>query len=354
MPSNAGNGLTPGATIDEAFLLAHNPGLTIQQIDNAIIPRLGRPSDEFGTRDRINAVLSAEWRPSDDLHFYVDGMYGWKKNDLQRIDMNWVGRNGAMIPLNMTVDKSDCSQGCTVTSATFANAQYFLEYRPYIERTTYYGVNPGAEWQIADKLKFNIQGNYTRSTFHRESPSVVPITALNSGLTVDYANDGGIPSITSNVDLNNPANFGWSGGGRVNIQDERRLNKNKGVRGDLTWGDEHLNLKVGGNYDDTTRRISAFDNSQAWQNAVCGDNPSVFVRLAQRAAALRGPERRRRGARRLSHLSGLWHGLHLGHDRAGHLWRFAGPRIAALQLSDAGAGRLRHGRLGQVQEGDQL
>ena len=48
VPANAGNGLTTGATIDEAFLLARNPGLTIDQIDNAIIPRLGRPADEFG------------------------------------------------------------------------------------------------------------------------------------------------------------------------------------------------------------------------------------------------------------------------------------------------------------------
>ncbi len=277
VPANAGNGLVPGTTIDKAFLLAHNPGLSIQQIDNAIIPRLGRPSDEFGSRDRINAVLSAEWRPSDALHFYVDGMYGWKKNDLQRIDMDLVGRNGAIIPLNMTVDKTDCSQGCTVTSATFANAQYFLEYRPYTERTTYYGVNPGAEWQIADKLKFEVQGNYTHSDFHRASPSVVVNTPVSSGTTVNYTNNGGIPTIASNVDLDNPANFVWAGGGRVNIQDERRLNKNKGVRGDLTWGDEHLNIKVGGNYDDISRRISAFDNSQAWQNAVCGNNPNIFV-----------------------------------------------------------------------------
>jgi TonB-dependent receptor len=277
VPANAGNGLVPGTPIDQAFLLAHNPGLTIQQIDNALIPRLGRPSDEYGSRDRINAILSAEWRPSDDLHFYVDSMYGWKKNDLQRVDMDWVGRNGAVIPLNMTVDKSDCSQGCTVTGGTFANSQFFLEYRPYTERTTYYGVNPGGEWKIASNLKLNVQGNYTRSTFHRASPSVLVNTPVSSGNTVTYVNNGGIPSISSNVDLNNPANFVWSGGGRVNIQDERRLNINKGMRGDLTWGDEHLNLRIGGNYDDTSRRITAFDNSQAWQNAVCGDNPSVFV-----------------------------------------------------------------------------
>src|SRR4029078_6755263 len=30
-------------------------------------------------------------------------------------------------------------------------------------------------------------------------------------------------------------------------------------------------------YDDVKRRITAFDNSQAWQNAVCGDNPNVFL-----------------------------------------------------------------------------
>jgi len=276
VPANAGNGLTTGTTIDQAFLLAHNPGATIQQIDNGIIPRLGRTVDFFGNRDRLNGVVSAEWRPNDDLHFYVDGLYGIKKNKFQRIDMNWVGRNGAAIPLNTTYDRTDCSAGCVVTGGTYANSQFFLEYRPYTETTHFWSANPGAEWKIASNVTLNVQGNYTRSTFHRESPSVLVITPASSGLTVTYKNDGGIPSIVSNVDLNNPANFGWTGG-RVNIQDERRVNLTKGIRGDLTWGDEKLNLKVGANYDDISRRIRGFDNSQAWQNAVCGDNPSVFV-----------------------------------------------------------------------------
>lgn len=276
VPANAGNGLTTGATIDQAFLLAHNPGATIQQIDNGILPRLGRTLDDYGTRDRLNGVISAEWRPTDDLHFYIDGLVGAKTNKLQRIDMDWVGRNGAIIPLNTTYDKTDCSTGCTVTGGTYANSQFFLEYRPYTEHTKFWSANPGAEWKITSNLKLNIQGNYTRSTFHRESPSVLVITPPSSGLTVTYTNNGGIPSIVSNVDLNNPANFGWNGG-RVNIQDEKRLNITKGVRGDLTWGDDKLSLRVGGNYDDISRRISAFDNSQAWQNAVCGDNPNVFV-----------------------------------------------------------------------------
>lgn len=277
VPAGAGNGLTTGDTIDAAFLLAHNPGATIQQIDNGTLPRLGRPSAEYGSRDRINAIASLEFRPAEGVRFYVDGMYGYKHNNLIREDMAWIVRNSSIIPLNTKYDRTDCSAGCAVTSGTYANAQFFDEFRPYIETTRLWGVNPGLSWDVSDKLKLNIQGNYTRSTFHRESPTVGAVTALGSGLTVTYVNNpDGIPTITSNVDLNNPANFVWTGG-RVNLQDERRINKTKGVRGDLTWGDERFNISVGGAYDDISRMIQGYDNTQAWQNAACGGNPSAFL-----------------------------------------------------------------------------
>ena len=277
VPVNAGNGLNSGDVIDQSFLLAHNPGLTIQQIDNAIIPRLGRPSDEFGDKDRYNGIVSLEYRPTDSLHFYVDSMYGKKKNDLQRIDMNWVGRNGAMVPLNLQVDNPNCANGCVVNKGTFANAQFFLEYRPFIENTEFWGVNPGFTWQISDSLQFDMQANKSNSTFHRESPTVLVISPASSGVTVDYTNTGDTPTINTNLDLNNPASFGWPGG-RVNIQDERRETDTKGVRANFTWSPlELLSVHVGGAYDDVSRQINAFDNSQAWQNAACGDNPNVFV-----------------------------------------------------------------------------
>ena len=277
VPVGAGGGLVAGTVIDQAFLLAHNPGATIQQIDNGLLPRLGRTSDERGTRDRINAILSAEWRPTDTLNFYVDGLYGYKHNKLIREDMNWVVRNSAIIPLNLTFDKTDCSAGCTVTGGTFANTQFFDEFRPYIETTDLISVNPGGEWSIKGNLKLSVQGNYARSTFHRESPTVGPSTPLGAGTTVTYANTGGVPSIVSSLDLNNPANFGWNANDRVSIADERRVNVTKGVRGDLVWGGTNLNLKIGGAYDDTSRQISGYDNSQAYQNAVCGNNPSAYV-----------------------------------------------------------------------------
>jgi TonB-dependent receptor len=277
VPANAGNGLIPGSAIDNAFLLSHNPGLTTQQIDNALIPRLGRSANEFGARDRGNAVASFEYRPTDTLHFYLDSIYGHKKNNEQRIDMAWIVRNAAPIPLNMTVDRSDCSNGCVATGGTFANSQFFLEYRPYIETVNFYGINPGFNWQISDAFKMDLQANKTDSTFHREVPSVL-VTTPPGPLTVDYANTGGVPRINSNVDLDNPANFGWNTGSRVNISDEKRDTGTKGVRTNFTWGKGgDVNLRFGAAYDDISRNIRGYDNSQAWQNAVCGGNPTVYV-----------------------------------------------------------------------------
>lgn len=276
VPANAGNGLTTGATIDQAFLLARNPGASITQIDNGLLPRLSRPRTEVGERTRYNGLVSAEWRPSDAFHFYVDGFYAKRDTEFTRTAMNWAVRNGAAIPLNTTYDRADCTAGCTVTSGTYANSQFFLEYRPYKDTQDYWGVNPGADFVLNDWIKGDIQANYTKSNFRRESPTVLVITPPSSGVTVNYVNNGGIPDVTSNIDLNDPRNFGWNGGGRVNLNGEERETETKGVRGSLLFGDAAtFSVRVGAAYDDTRRRITPFDNTPAWQNAICGNNPSV-------------------------------------------------------------------------------
>ena len=278
VPANAGNGLTPSTVIDEAFLLSRNPGANIDQIDNGLLPRLGRPRTEVGYRDRQNYLASVEWRPSDALHFYLDGMYGKRKTEFTRTAMNWVVRNGAVIPLNTTYDKADCTIGCVVTGGTYANAQFFLEYRPYRDIQDYWGVNPGVEFVLNDWMKGEVQANYTKSTFRRESPTFLVITPPSSGTTVTFANNGGIPSIKTNVDLNNPANFGFAGGGRVNLNGEERETETKGVRGSLLFGNaERFSVRVGGAFDDTKRRITPYDNTAPWQNAICGNGPSISL-----------------------------------------------------------------------------
>jgi len=276
VPANAGNGLVTGTAINQAFLLANNPGLTITQIDNGLVPRLGRHMNEQGDRNRVSGVFNMEYRPNKDLSFYVDTLVAHKHNDMQRIDMNWAVRNGASIPLNMKVDSS-CENGCVVTSGTYANSQYFLEFRPVTETTNLRNVNPGMEWQISDKLKLDVQGNASQGTYRREAPTVLVATAPSSGVTVNYDNtSGNIPVFTSNVDVNNASLFGWSGG-RVNVQDETRSTNTKGARANLVWGDREFSIKGGFASDQISRRINAFDNSGAWQAAVCGNNPTVWL-----------------------------------------------------------------------------
>jgi TonB-dependent receptor len=296
-PSTVGAGLTPGATIDQAFLLAQNPGRTIQQIDNAIIPRLGRPMFDRGSKDRYSGVISLEWRPSDNLHTHLDSMYGKRKNELERVDVMWgvrrTSQGGLIIPQNMEVDRENCASGCVVTSATYLNSQFLLEYRPYTEDLDFWGTNPGLTWQIADKWKLDFEGNYTKSTFYREDPTVLLVT---QPATVTYTNDGGVPDIASNIDLNNPASWQWlvtnrGGGnevGRTDMVDESRKTETMGGRFGLTWGDEQINLKFGGAWDETSRDIRPLSNTQQYQNATCGGNPNVFVPQPNGQPACRG------------------------------------------------------------------
>jgi TonB-dependent receptor len=288
VPDNAstlGAGLTPGAPIDQAFLLANNPGRTIEQIDNALIPRLGRPMFEVGDKDRYNGVISLEFRPSDDLHLFLDSMYGKAESEFDRVDMMWGVRAGSqggrIIPTNLQVDRENCANGCVVTSGVFPNSQYLLEYRPYVEDTEFWGSNPGLNWQITDTLNLDVQGNFTRSEFRRESPTVL---VISGAATINYSNDGGIPQMTSAASPNDPANFHWlvtdRGGtdvGRVNVPVENRETETTGGRFALTWGGDDLNVSFGAAYDEVSRDIRPLGNDPAWSAATCGGNPSNFA-----------------------------------------------------------------------------
>jgi len=267
VPAGVGNGLAEGTIIDRAFLESHNPGVSLEQIGNALIPRLSRPSYSAGNRDRISGLVSFEYRPSQSVQFYLDTFYAKADREFDRLDMNLVGRGGNIIPLNLQLDANN-----VVTSGTFANAQFFLEARPYDEEVDFTNVNPGMHFELTEWLSGDFQANKTRSKFFREAPSILVVTPMNQGITVNYTNQGGdFPDVQTNVNLNDP-NLGWSwgSGSRVNIQNERRDTTNEGARLDLQFGRHELNFRVGAAYDDIERQIRALDASREWQQTVCG------------------------------------------------------------------------------------
>jgi TonB-dependent receptor len=262
VPVGAGAGLTPGETINNAWLLQHNPGLNTQQIANALIPRLGRDAYIQGHNDHQSALMSFEFRPDERAHFYLDTLFSKQDRDFNRLDMDLVGRSGQMIPVNMQVDQND-----VVTNATFANAQYFLEARPYTEHVHFYNINPGGELLFGEdeNIKLDFQGYSQRSWYMNQQPTVAVQTPLGQGVTVNYANSGGnFPVVTPNIDLNNP-NAGWQWY-RLNVDNETRVTSNKGTREDLQIGSDDNNIRVGIAYDDIERQIKAYTDTTAWQN----------------------------------------------------------------------------------------
>ena len=261
VPTGAGAGLTAGTIIDQAFLLNNNPGLNITQISEALIPRLGRPAYMDGEQDRVSGLVSFEYRPSDSMQFYLDVIATDQTKDFNRLDMNFVGRFGNAIPLNMVLDSDN-----VVRSATFANAQFFLEARPYTEDLDFYNVNPGAHFEFGDYHTVDVQLNSSRSDWRREAPTILintPITAVN------YTNNGDVPKFETTLNLNDP-NAGWTwAGGRVNIQNEERETETDGFHLDYRFGDDTNNIKVGVASDTIKRAIRGYDNSGRWEDVVC-------------------------------------------------------------------------------------
>jgi TonB-dependent receptor len=301
----AGTYYAAGTPINAAWLAANDPAVTGIQLGNAMMPRLGRQMFELGSRDRANAVASFEYRPSDDLHFYLDTIFGRIVNNFNRSDMDQGFRSGTgstlMIPTGATVNSND-----VLTSATFYNPSFFLEYRPYVEHEDFLSLNPGGEWQPIDMLTIDVQGYVTRSHFFRDQSDFLAVTPPSQGYVAGTlagtsgpaAPAGGAwatwnnvnqnyPLVTTNLNLNDPNIYGWVqseqsstspvGSGRLDLALEDRYTTTYGYHLDATYGGDEFSVKVGGAFDDVRRSILAAAGGQLWQNAVCGDGPSINI-----------------------------------------------------------------------------
>lgn len=266
-----------GQTITADALLALNPGLTMSQIGSAFIPRTGRPMFERGTRNRYNAILSLEYRPSDELHFYFDSILGVIENNLNREDLFLVGRSGNAIPMDMEVEKIDTYGDYAVTKASFANATMSLEARPYKEKSDYFSLNPGMDWQVTDMLHIDANINYSRAHFFRDSPTFMFNTPLG---VVNYDNTGATPVFSSALGgdgFQDPDNYGWYSGSAMRLQQERRYQYTKGAHANVSYGGDEFKIQAGVAYDEQYRLIRGYENGGAFAASGCNMNPSVYI-----------------------------------------------------------------------------
>lgn len=286
--SYTGNGLTPG-TLNEAQLLALNPGMTEATMKGAILPRLGRDYELNGTSKNKVGLVALEFRPSDTLRFNLDILGGNASRDAERSDMMLAVRgtsqtdntyNGGMIPLNMAVDSNN-----VVTKATLANAAFFEETNFYRDKTNFGSVNGGFEWRMTDTMKLDGNVSYMKSEYERDATFLKFLTPFQSTITATYVNDPGndMPTITPSVDLNNP-NLGWRAfTGQFVLQRDKRDVETKSAHLNFSNEAGEWTFKAGYAYDTYTRHINIVDNTaamvSAWNAAIPAGSVGNYMKV---------------------------------------------------------------------------
>ncbi|NIA57715.1 TonB-dependent receptor [Massilia sp. TW-1] len=292
LPAYARSILVPGKQIDRAMLLALNPGATIQQLDNALMGRLGRHQVYQGERKRVGEVISMQWQPNDRLDVYLDLLGANKRSTMTTEGMNVGTRANTPIPIGFEFDRSDCTIGCVVTKGVLANTFWSLEFRPMDEKTSFRSINPGFQFRPNDSWTIDGSVNATSSRFYRDMPSVLLATkSPSSVITYDNSRPGQSPTFTGNLDNNDPSNFGWYQAGQnlsgLRMDNFDRTTRSKGTRLDVNWGDDAFSIKVGGAWDDMERRYRSYGVPDAWMNVACGNN--VNVRFLYPNTQIRSP-----------------------------------------------------------------
>lgn len=299
-PGLADAGCSPSAATATAACL--NQMST--RLSNALLPRLGRPMREDGSRDRYNASLSLEYRPTEELHTYMDVVFGHIDNHFDRSDMGWGVRtgNGAsqMIPQGLVLSQQWLNAtsltgglGGSVLKGTFYNPTFSVEARDYRENGDFLYLNPGASWQVTDLLKIDTQAYYSNSHFLRRVPTFMVATCTGgplpsggtpncnagfpaTGTVLDFDATGAYPTETMNISYNDPNNFEWATG-RVNLDGENRFTTTHGMHIDTTYGGDKFAVKVGAAYDVAYRLIRTYGDSNRWQAAICGGGANYII-----------------------------------------------------------------------------
>jgi TonB-dependent receptor len=271
VPANAGHGLKPGDPVD----LTATSGLSLSQISAGLLPRLARQLALSGVRQRTAAMAALEWWPNDRLQITLDGLLASGSRKYEHLGMQWYVRNsgpgttaqstGGMVPIGLTIDRNN-----VITSGLFANSAFLAEETLYDQHARFHVLGGEATWQIKPDLRIEAIARTSRSTFGREQPTFLFQTPMQSGIDAMFDNSGKAaqPLITTNRDLGDPG-LGWQWS-RLNIQNITRRTKTDSARIDVLAGDRTLSLSAGASYDLARREIRSYDNSAAYQLAVCG------------------------------------------------------------------------------------
>jgi TonB-dependent receptor len=279
VPVGTGYGLVNGAPLTVCGgATGGTSGLSCQALSYAAIPRLVRAEQTVGERIRQSAIVTAEWRPLDNLRFNLDFIAAKGSNDFERTSLSLAVRSTSNnVPIGVVVNDRN-----VVTHATFANAQLLSENRPYREDSDLYSTTLGMEWEVNDWIKVDGQVNYNTSEWTRSQNTYLFRTPLGRGNSVvyDLVEGQAMPRLTLNFDPNLVTAYEWQ---EMRIQPSTRDISQTGARFNVDFGDDEFKISVGGSYDQFKRKIQTWDTSSCLNTgAGCSPtsaNPSIYPTL---------------------------------------------------------------------------
>ena len=261
VPVNTGNGLVTGTPITVGTLLALNPGVTANQLTNGYLPRADRHELLEGATERGSALLSMEWRPTDDLSLALDVVGNKTSNVFDRYNSNWYVRSsspaatGGMVPIGLTIDSNN-----VVTGGRFANSNFFVTQRHMVEDSYFYQVNPTLAWNVTDQLKLSLSAYVGEGEQKRSAPTLWITTRLNQGINATYAYNPGDDATTVSFDFDvaDPTSGIWTWENE-SVQREVRNTESDGVHTDLAFelNSDH-SFGFGVAYDRSFRGIRSY------------------------------------------------------------------------------------------------
>ncbi|HTG37381.1 TonB-dependent receptor [Sphingomonas sp.] len=179
-------------------------GVPGEEADAIFAPGGGGVRSEQGTRDRYGANLAIQWRPSDSLELYVDGLYSLYE----------IGSNTSLFyALGNSADPDDMQAGGDFTVVEGTNSFQSGTWRNVrLQQSTYTDRRESQTWQLAggfrwerDAVKWRTDLSYTDARTDTAYRSL-SFRGFTPTLTQDLS--GGFASLeTGGIDLTDPARF---------------------------------------------------------------------------------------------------------------------------------------------------
>ena len=238
-------------------------GITNQPGGGAFLPRIPRYVNSEQDAERIGGTLSLQWKPSDRTDISIDGLYS--RFDVERRD-NYVGAisfgrtaNNGGKPMTSVRD-IQFDQNGSLVYGQFDGVDVRSEGLVDRFTSTFKQVNLNVEHRFSDSFKFTGLAGVSNSKFFSPLRLQTFMDAIDvDNFTIDFRNNGSIPTLGLGLDVANPANFayapspdnnftvlgGFSTAGRPLTQNTR----NKTFEGNLEWNvTPDFAFKVGGQY----------------------------------------------------------------------------------------------------------